>query len=156
MSNLFYRPKYQNGFSSGAGRSIPDVSMNMGACLSNQWICNNPSAGSTDLEYVGGNIEQVGGTSAAAPEFAGLLALWVVADGKDLGNINTTMYERAQNNATLHDFHDDIPGSNGVVDVPSGNLLYSQVTGLGSPIGVNLIGVPNDPLAGNPRTSTNP
>jgi streptogramin lyase len=78
-----------------------------------------------------------GGTSFAAPSFAGLMALLVQQTGSWQGNANPALY-RLGNDQYAHGgpavFHDVIAGDNVVAGVPgfACGPGYDQVTGLGS------------------------
>ena len=93
------------------------VCMNMGGSGSYAGSC---SAG-IDAAIAHGSI--AGGTSAATPVFAGIVALLNQSLGNDshtgLGNINPTLYAYAQ--STPSAFHDVPAGSYGNTDQPSGN-----------------------------------
>jgi len=97
-------------------------------------------------------LERVGGTSAGAPTFAGILALINQATGSNgLGNVNPMLYARAASSPTA--FHDITSGNNnapctaGSKNCPAGTTSfgfsagtgYDQVTGLGSLDVANLI-----------------
>ena len=115
--------------SSGASktlRNIPDVAAESNT---NQFSCYDGSCG-------GGN----GGTSYAAPQWAGLMAMVnqrAVASGKaPLGFLNPTLYQIGIRSAAFaHDFHDVTSGSNGKYTAIAD---YDLVTGWGSPIASNL------------------
>src|SRR5579875_997475 len=81
-----------------------------------------------------------GGTSFAAPRWAGYLALvnqQSVANGKGtLGFINPTIYSIGLSSSYSTDFHDITSGSNGTYSAIKG---YDLVTGWGSPNGTGLI-----------------
>jgi len=81
-----------------------------------------------------------GGTSFAAPRWAGYLALTnqqAVANGlKPLGFINPTLYSIGLGSSYGADFHDITSGSNGTYSAVTG---YDLVTGWGSPNGTGLI-----------------
>ena len=81
-----------------------------------------------------------GGTSFAAPRWAGYLALvnqQSVAHGKStVGFINPTIYPLGLGSSYSSDFHDIISGSNGTYSAVKG---YDLVTGWGSPNGTGLI-----------------
>ena len=85
-----------------------------------------------------------GGTSFAAPMWAGYMALvnqQAVANGKStLGFINPTIYSLGMGQTYNTDFHDITSGSNGYPGV----IDYDLATGWGSPNGTGLI----DALAG--------
>ncbi len=157
-SQIFAMPSYQQRYGlKGYGRSIPDVSMQMGGCPAGI----SASCGADDSASIlafDGYLYGVIGTSASSPEFAGVLALLVAHGGSRLGNVNTTLYELGKANDALpyHFFHDGIPGYNGVVTVAAGTKGYSQITGLGTPYVDNLVGATNLPVAGDPQTSSNP
>jgi subtilase family serine protease len=88
---------------------------------------------------------EYGGTSFAAPLWAGYLALinqQSVANGNGLlGFINPTLYSIGAGSSYIADFHDITSGSNGY----SATTGYDLATGWGSPIGSGLI----DALAGS-------
>jgi kumamolisin len=81
-----------------------------------------------------------GGTSFAAPRWAGYLALvnqQAVANGKStLGFIDPTLYKTGLGSSYSTDFHDITSGSNGTYSTEKG---YDLVTGWGSPKGTGLI-----------------
>lgn len=109
-------PKAPNGF---AGRGVPDV------------------AGDADPEtgykvIVDGQQTVIGGTSAVAPLWAGLLALINQALGKNVGYINPLLYSTA----VIPAFHDITLGSNGDYSAGPG---WDACTGLGSPDGAALL-----------------
>jgi kumamolisin len=111
-------PKAPNGF---AGRGVPDV------------------AGDADPEtgynvVVDGQTLVIGGTSAVAPLWAGLVALINQSIGKNAGYINPLLYE-ASVESSLHDI---TVGSNGTYSAGPG---WDACTGLGSPDGNKLLNV---------------
>ena len=81
-----------------------------------------------------------GGTSFAAPRWAGYLALvnqQAVAHGHaTVGFINPTLYTLGLGSSYSTDFHDIVSGSNGTYSTEKG---FDLVTGWGSPNGVGLI-----------------
>ncbi len=80
-----------------------------------------------------GPWEQIGGTSLAAPAWAGLIAIAnqgrVLAGGSPLSGSTQTL--PALYSLPTTDFHDILTGSNGGFSADSG---YDEVTGLGSPV----------------------
>jgi subtilase family serine protease len=140
-SVLFGLPAYQSGFVTGKFRGVPDVAMHMGGPASSM---------STDQIIVGGQIEEVSGTSAAAPEFAGLLALRVQLKKKPLGDIHSTLYSLAKSSGAFHRY---IVGTNGYHTT---STLWDPVLGLGTPYGRVIDGDPTAALAGDPRSASNP
>ncbi len=140
-SVVYALPAYQKGFVTGKFRGVPDLAMHMGG----------PASGmSADNIIVGGEVETVFGTSAAAPEFAGLLALRVQLTKKALGDIHSLLYTLAEKTGA---FRPDIPGSNGYKTT---NTLWDPVLGLGTPYGRVIDGVPTAALAGIPLSTSNP
>lgn len=107
-------------------RNIPDVAAEANT---NQWSCY-------DRGCSGGN----GGTSFAAPQWAGLIALAnqqaVSGGASTLGFLNPSLYGIGVGSSYDNDFHDITEGSNGKYSAVTG---YDLVTGWGSPQGPNLI-----------------
>jgi subtilase family serine protease len=107
-------------------RNYPDVSAEANT---NQWSCYDGSC-------FGGN----GGTSYAAPQWAGITAMAnqqaVAGGGATLGFLNTAIYRIGVGSSFDTDFHDITSGSNGGYTAVTG---YDLVTGWGSPQAANLI-----------------
>lgn len=129
-STLFGRPEWQ--------------SVGVGTALPNQRLVPDVSAVSDPFTGVRIVLNQRvmvgGGTSQAAPIWAGLAALMnqsLVRDGsKPLGNLNPLLYKVAKT-AILPGFHDINLGGNAIM--PSSTNGYDMVTGLGSPNIANLV-----------------
>jgi kumamolisin len=105
---------------SGGGRGVPDVS------------------GDADPETgyqvrVDGQSMVIGGTSAVAPLWSGLIALLNEKLGKPLGFLQPTLYGLAASTKALNDI---TKGSNGSFPAAAG---WDAATGLGSPEGQNLL-----------------
>jgi kumamolisin len=81
---------------------------------------------------VDGKTMVIGGTSAVAPLYAGLLALANQQNGKPAGFINPVIYSSKGNKA----FRDIVTGNNGNFPAGSG---WDACTGLGSPIAPQFI-----------------
>ncbi len=79
---------------------------------------------------------EYGGTSFAAPMWAGYIALADQAYGKGLGFIDPAMYTIEEGSSYDTDFHDITSGTSGSYSAEVG---YDLVTGIGSPNGTNLI-----------------
>jgi subtilase family serine protease len=107
-------------------RNYPDVSAEANT---NQYSC-----------YDGGCNGGNGGTSYAAPQWAGLTAMAnqqaVKNGGSELGFLNPAIYEIGVGSSYDSDFHDIVKGNNGKYNAVTG---YDLVTGWGSPIGASLI-----------------
>jgi YVTN family beta-propeller protein len=160
ISSLFSMPSYQEavigsessgepcGNASGDCREVPDVSAS--ADEANGYII-----------FYNGKWTEFGGTSAASPLWAALVALTVVRNGpgeiQRLGNINPDLYQLA---AEGHpDFNDVTTGDNdlsatnaGLYGAASG---YDMATGLGSPVGAALA-ADLDPPFSAPEVTTQP
>lgn len=108
-------PAAPNGF---AGRGVPDVAGNA-----------DPLTGYDVL--VDGQSEVVGGTSAVAPLWAGLVARLNQQLGKSLGHANAALYGMAGNG-----FRDITQGDNGAYQASTG---WDACTGWGSPDGTALL-----------------
>ncbi len=97
-----------------------------------------------------------GGTSFAAPMWAGYMALanqQAVANGVPApGFINPTIYPLGLGSDYTTDFHDITSGNNGFPAVAG----YDLVTGWGSPNGANLINALTGPAGPNFTLSANP
>ena len=126
-------PSYQDAAQSTGKRTIPDVSFDAdpftGVELYDSY--GNPSSPWT----------VVGGTSLAAPAWAGLVAIanqGRVAEGGTTLNSSTNAQQTltALYNLPYTDYHDVTGGSNSGFNAGSG---YDAVTGLGTPIANNLV-----------------
>src|SRR6266480_409240 len=147
-------PSWQTAAASGCSscsktnRNGPDVSANANFTF---YVCANQS-GCTANSY--------GGTSFAAPMWAGYLALvnqQSVANGHSaVGFINPSLYAIGEGSSYGSDFHDIVSGSNGY----SATTRYDLATGWGSPNGTGLINAlvgsatPPPPLPSTPTNLT--
>jgi subtilase family serine protease len=150
VSTLFTKPSYQ----AGTGfREVPDVSLTATPNHDPYLFCSQPQSGAPPTCTNGfrdstGNLNIVGGTSAASPSFAAILALI----NEYLGNsppagiapVNPILYGLATTAPTV--FHDVTAGDNkvpcttGTTNCPTGTTSigfsagvgYDDVTGLGS------------------------
>jgi kumamolisin len=127
ISDVFPLPSYQNGAgvppsanpNHNVGRGAPDVSGDA-----------DPTTGYVTL--VDGQPDVIGGTSAVAPLWAGLIALVNESVGKPVGFVNPLLYQSA---STAGDFNDVTSGNNGAYSAGPG---WDACTGLGSPIGAQV------------------
>jgi kumamolisin len=119
VSTVFALPTWQANANvpkpsgKSGGRGVPDVAGDA-----------SPTTGYNIL--VDGSKEVVGGTSAVAPLWAGLIALINQQTGKPAGLVNPTLYDAPTA------FHDITQGNNGSFSAGPG---WDACTGLGSPIG---------------------
>ncbi|MGO9371098.1 MAG: PKD domain-containing protein [Syntrophobacteraceae bacterium] len=116
-------------------RNIPDVAAEANY---DNYICYSGNGGD---EGSGQHCDSDwGGTSFAAPRWAGYMALVnqqsVTNTGSTVGFINPAIYTIGLGSSYGADFHDIISGSNGTYSAETG---YDLVTGWGSPNGTGLI-----------------
>jgi len=127
-SEVWPKPDYQLGYgSSPTTRDVPDVALDA-----------DPNSG-YDI-FVAGKAETYGGTSAAAPLWAGFIALvnqQRAANGLGtVGFLNPTLYALGRANDYPALFHDVVTGSNLLYQAGPG---YDDATGFGSFIGDALL-----------------
>jgi kumamolisin len=124
FSNQFPLPTWQASAGvtppSGGGRGVPDVAGDA-----------DPETGYNVL--VDGQQSVIGGTSAVAPLWSGLIALLNQKLGRPLGFLQPTLYGLP---GTSDAFHEITQGSNGAFSAGSG---WNACTGLGSPDGAALL-----------------
>jgi kumamolisin len=125
VSNVFPLPTWQTGSkvpqptNPGGGRGVPDVAGDA-----------DPASGY--IVRVDGKTLVIGGTSAVAPLWAGLIAVANQQNGKSAGFIEPAIYA-AQGKAAFRDIDQ---GDNGSFRAAAG---WDACTGLGSPIAPQLI-----------------
>jgi kumamolisin len=105
------------------GRGVPDVAGNA-----------DPTTGYQI--YSDGQSQVVGGTSAVAPLWAGLIARLAQATGTRFGLIQTTLYAGVTPGTDVSGFNDITSGNNGDYAAGPG---WDACTGLGSPDGTALL-----------------
>jgi subtilase family serine protease len=157
-SSYFPRPAWQNsapGIPSGTFRLLPDIALQSSVDSPGFLVCSDDP----NLIYAQGHISTclqqpigsnnpytvAGGTSFAAPIFAGFVAILnQVEHTTGLGNINPILYNLASNPTSYAAiFHDITSGTNAclpnVADCPTAGQSeyaatpgYDEVTGLGS------------------------
>jgi hypothetical protein len=143
-------PDSGGGFYAPAGYSIPDYQQLAGVINASNGgsatLRNDPDVaaeGNFDNPTVSnGHFETgFGGTSFAAPRWAGFIALAnqqaVSNGGAVLGFVNPGLYDIGVGANYADNFHDITSGTNGGFHAVAG---YDDVTGWGSPVGDGLIG----------------
>jgi kumamolisin len=118
-SNVFARPEWQANSVSNVHRGVPDVAGDA-----------SPETGYNVL--VDGQQMVLGGTSAVAPLWAGLIAQLNQKLQTRIGLVNPSLY--AVNQSTC--FRDITQGSNGAYSAQPG---WDPTTGLGTPLGSQLL-----------------
>jgi len=162
VSTLFSKPSWQTGTGvpNDGQRDVPDVSLTASPNHDGYLFCSqpqqttDPASCTSGFRDVNGNLDVVGGTSAASPTFAAILALFNqyfgARPGIGFAPINPSLYSFAASNPSV--FHDVTTGNNkvpcttGTTDCPSGTTSigftaaagYDLVTGLGSVNGFSL------------------
>ena len=122
VSTIFPLPTWQSKANVPVGgRGVPDVSGNA-----------DPATGYQVL--VDGKSLVIGGTSAVAPLWAGLIALANAQNKKSAGFINPAIYAASAKAA----FRDITQGDNGSFSAAPG---WDACTGLGSPLGAGVVKV---------------
>jgi len=144
-TSVYYKiPYWQTNVSMAANsgsttfRNIPDVAL---------------TADDVYVTYNNGSAGGFGGTSCAAPLWAGFCALVnqqsVATSGTTVGFLNPALYAIASGTNYANCFHDTTTGDNigantpGLFNAVSG---YDLATGLGTPTGTNLINALAPPL----------
>jgi kumamolisin len=143
ISDVFPLPSYQNGAgvppsanpNKNIGRGVPDVTGDA-----------DPTTGY--VTRVDGNPDVIGGTSAVAPLWAGLIALINQSIGKPVGFINPLLYQDA---GRASDLNDITSGNNGAYSAGPG---WDACSGLGSPIGAQVAAALGAPSEQNIKTGT--
>jgi subtilase family serine protease len=142
VSDVFPLPSWQANVgvptiagSTSTGRGVPDVAGNA-----------DPVTGY--LVVVDGKEQPIGGTSAVAPLWAGLIARLAQATGKKFGLLQPLIYGGVTAGAAAQGFNDITQGNNGAYSAGPG---WDATTGLGSPNGQALLTHLSDPP---PQTAT--
>ncbi len=143
ISDVFPLPSYQNNASippsansnHHVGRGVPDVSGDA-----------DPTTGYVTL--VDGQSGVIGGTSAVAPLWAGLIALINESIGEPVGFVNPLLYQSASQTS---DWNDITSGNNGAYKAKAG---WDACTGLGSPIGTEIAAALGAPAASAMKSGT--
>jgi subtilase family serine protease len=132
ISALFPRPAYQDGISGiGSTRGVPDVSADADSGTGMALVFSDSGK---DYIAIG-----AGGTSAAAPLWAAVIALADQYAGRELGFVNPAVYQIGLSSHYRQAFHDVTRGTN-TVDLPGRTITgykaapgWDPVTGWGSP-----------------------
>jgi kumamolisin len=121
------------------GRGVPDVAGNADPVTGYQIV-------------VDGQSEPVGGTSAVAPLWAGLIARLAQATGTKFGLLQPLIYKGVTPGVAAAGFNDVVKGSNGAYQAGPG---WDACTGLGSPNGTALLSLLS-PATTNPTDPSGP
>jgi len=133
FSLIFPAPLYQSTLGVKM-RATPDVAYN--SAIHGGVLVANSSATGSDMFFL------IGGTSAAAPQWAAIFALANQAAGRSLGFVNPAIYKLAASATYSSDFHDITVGHNKAAGTPVGYVArpgFDFATGWGTPNVANLI-----------------
>ncbi len=151
VSTLFSKPSWQTGTGVPADgkRDVPDVSFSASADHDGYLTCSQSSC-VNGYRAADNTLTVVGGTSAGAPTFAGLVVLINQKTNSRQGNVNPKLYALAASSPDA--FHDltqgdnKVPCTTGTKDCPNGGTIgysaaagYDPASGLGSVDGFNLV-----------------
>ena len=133
ISQFEPEPAYQQAVQTLGGRTIPDVAL-VADPATGAWIAD-------PYNHAGSNpFVVVGGTSLAAPAWAGLLALVnqgrAAAGRKALDSTSPTEAQQALYSLPQNDYNVVSTGTNGY----DANAGYNLVSGLGTPVANRLVG----------------
>ena len=144
VSTLFTKPSWQTGAGvpSDGQRDVPDISLSSSADHDGYLICSQSSC-VNGYRQSNNDLSVIGGTSVAAPTFAGLVTLLVQQTNERQGNVNPLLYGLVASASNA--FHDITTGNNmvpctpGSKDCPASGMIgydagpgYDLATGLGS------------------------
>ncbi|RNM16720.1 S53 family peptidase [Nocardioides pocheonensis] len=146
FSHVFGKPGYQDPLPAGSTaigtmRGVPDIALQASAGTGALVYLSLPPDGQSGLICGSAPCStgwyDIGGTSLACPEWAGLVAIADQIAGHDLGLINPRLYELASNPTSYaNDFYDITVGNNtadpNVTGYPA-TTGWDPVTGLGTP-----------------------
>ncbi|MDE1163367.1 MAG: Ig-like domain repeat protein [Acidobacteriaceae bacterium] len=135
-STVYTKPSWQvaTGVPADGKRDTPDISLDSASAHDPYFYCTSAYSASTSC--AAGSTYYAGGTSFAAPIFAGILTIYNQATGAaGQGNFNTTLYPLY--GTTPSAFHDITVGNNnspctsGSTNCPAGttSIGYSATTG---------------------------
>ncbi|WP_099905397.1 S53 family peptidase [Streptomyces sp. TLI_171] len=152
FSQVFDRPAYQNSLPAGstavgAKRGVPDIALQASAGTGALVYVSLPPDGQGGLDCGGTPCStgwyDIGGTSLACPEWAGLVSIADQINGGGLGLINPALYKIAGDPGTYAaDFYDITLGNNTAdPSVPGYPVTtgWDPVTGLGTPNAAKLL-----------------
>ncbi len=137
VSMYFPKPSWQTGVTgipNDTHRHLPDVSLT--AAIHDPYLLCIDGSCTPDI-FGNVNFAQIGGTSAAAPSFAGIMALVVQKTGSRQGQADAVLY-RLASTANFAQCN----GSN-LTPLPSSGCIFNDVT-----VGTNA--VPGEPNFGGP------
>jgi subtilase family serine protease len=152
FSHVFAKPSWQNGFVSGSMRGVPDVAFQAAPRTGFLvYLSLPPDGNGSNIHCPPGAANppcssgwyDIGGTSLATPQWAGIVALAAQVNGGGLGLINPALYTIGANPSRYaSDFYDITVGNNQTDPSIAGFSAapgWDPVTGLGTPNVANLV-----------------
>ncbi|MBV9340179.1 MAG: hypothetical protein JO159_04730, partial [Acidobacteria bacterium] len=151
-STIFSKPAWQTGpgVPNDNARDVPDVAVSASPNHDPYLICTQGRC-TNGFRDSGNNLSGVGGTSAGAPTFAGIMAIINQATrSSGQGNANKQLYSQATSApSSFHDItsgNNNVPCTKGTPNCPNGGNIgfsatanYDQTSGLGSIDAFNLV-----------------
>lgn len=151
VSTFFTKPDWQTGvpgIPADGQRDVPDVALDAAGshdglllCSSDTYAWASGQLGSCTNGFrdVDGTLTVAGGTSFAAPMFAGMIAvLNQQQNATGLGNINPNLYALASNAATYASAFHDITGGDNKCNVADASICPNGATGYAGAVGYDL------------------
>jgi subtilase family serine protease len=154
FSVLFDSPSYQSAAVNSSQLGVPDVSYNAAVYTGVLTYLDIPGFKPQDVGFY-----LFGGTSAGSPQWAAILAIADQAAGRDLGFINSGLYQIGQATGKYAtSFYDVTSGNNSVVEGVAVQGFdagpgWDAVTGLGSPVSDQLAYYLNSYVSSGDATS---
>jgi len=151
FSSVFTKPSFQNSLPAGSTpigtmRGVPDIALQASAGTGDLIYLSLPPDGSGGLICGGSPCStgwyDIGGTSLATPQWAGLTAIADQLNGGGLGPLNPLLYKIASSPSYASDFYDVTVGNNTAFAGISGysaSTGWDPVTGLGTPNAAHLV-----------------
>jgi subtilase family serine protease len=152
FSHVFGVPGWQTALPAGStpissGRGVPDVALQASAGTGALVYLSLPPDGNSGLICGSGPCStgwyDIGGTSLATPQWAGLVAIADQINGGNLGLLNPALYKIGSDPGRYaKDFYDITTGNNTDSDTVPGypaTTGWDPVTGLGTPNAANLL-----------------
>lgn len=152
ISTITVRPSWQTGVSgitSGSYRLVPDVSLASSAEYTGYLFCSSDSSittvtGSCSNGFrdssSSGRLTVAGGTSFAAPIFAGMVAIInQQQNSTGQGTLNSTLYKMAANSTAYAAAFHDITSGNNCADSSLCSTSYAATTGYDKATGLGSV-----------------
>ena len=148
FSLYFAKPYWQVGIGvpTDSARDLPDISLNAASSHDGTLYCASGSCVTGFRAADGQSLSVVGGTSVAAPSFAGVLALVEQKTGSRIGNAGPTLYALANVANVYHDITTGNINSACVVgtdNCTTGTIGYTAGVGYDLATGLGSVNVAN-------------